>query len=130
LHQVWQLLIASLRLPSHSLSGPDNLHAGRDHYRPGKEHALMMKVSVTVTKTLYQTDSHTLLTSDTRMSSNKASFPITRAQFSIGLFVIGFAMIAIQDLKRLESINLGFPLPFAVMFYLGLICMAAGYYLR
>jgi hypothetical protein len=64
------------------------------------------------------------------MSSTKASFPFTKQQFSIGLFVIGFAMIAIQDLKRLESINLGFTWPFAVLFYLGLICMAAGYYLK
>ena len=64
------------------------------------------------------------------MSSPKASFPFTKQQFSIGLFVIGFAMIAIQDLKRLESINLGFTWPFAVLFYLGLICMAAGYYLK
>lgn len=54
----------------------------------------------------------------------------TRTQLSIALFVIGFAMIAVQDLKRLESINLGFSWPFALMFYLGLICMAAGYYLK
>jgi hypothetical protein len=54
----------------------------------------------------------------------------TRTQISIALFVIGFAMIAVQDLKRLDSINLGFAWPFALMFYLGLICMAAGYYLK
>jgi hypothetical protein len=54
----------------------------------------------------------------------------TRTQLSIALFVIGFAMIAVQDLKRLDSINLGFTWPFALMFYLGLICMAAGYYLK
>jgi hypothetical protein len=54
----------------------------------------------------------------------------TRTQLSIALFVIGFAMIAVQDLKRIESINLGFAWPFALMFYLGLICMAAGYYLK
>jgi hypothetical protein len=54
----------------------------------------------------------------------------TKTQISIALFVLGFAMIAIQDLKRLDSINLGFSWPFAIMFYLGLICMAAGYYLK
>ena len=53
-----------------------------------------------------------------------------KTQLSIALFVIGFCMIAIQDLKRLETINLGFAWPFAIMFYLGLICMAAGYYLK
>jgi hypothetical protein len=54
----------------------------------------------------------------------------TRTKLSIALFVIGFAMIAVQDLKRIESINFGFAWPFALMFYLGLICMAAGYYLK
>lgn len=53
-----------------------------------------------------------------------------KTRLSIALFVIGFAMIAVQDLKRLESINLGFTWPFALMFYLGLIFMAAGYYLK
>jgi hypothetical protein len=61
-----------------------------------------------------------------RYSMDKA----TKTQLSIALFLIGFAMIAVQDLKRLDSINLGFSWPFAIMFYLGLICMAAGYYLK
>ncbi|WP_321508286.1 hypothetical protein [uncultured Methanoregula sp.] len=55
---------------------------------------------------------------------------VKKAQLSIGLFVLGFAMIFIQDLKRLDTINFGFTLPFAIMFYLGLIFMAAGYYLK
>ena len=54
----------------------------------------------------------------------------TKTQLSIGLFVIGFAMLFIQDLKRLDTINLGFSWPFAIMFYLGLIFMAIGYYLK
>jgi len=54
----------------------------------------------------------------------------TKTQISIGLFVLGFAMIAVQDLKRLDTINLGFTWPFAIMFYLGLIFMAVGYYLK
>jgi hypothetical protein len=54
----------------------------------------------------------------------------TKTQISIALFVIGFLMIAVQDLKRLDSINLGFAWPFALMFYLGLIFMAVGYYLK
>jgi hypothetical protein len=39
-------------------------------------------------------------------------------------------MIFIQDLKRLDTINLGFSWPFAIMFYLGLAFMAIGYYLK
>ena len=54
----------------------------------------------------------------------------TKRQLSIALFVIGFFMIFVQDFKRLDSINLGFSWPFAIMFYLGLICMAVGYDLK
>jgi hypothetical protein len=54
----------------------------------------------------------------------------TKTQFSIIFFVTGLAMIIIQDLKRLDTINLGFPLPYALLFYLGLIFMAIGYYLK
>ena len=64
------------------------------------------------------------------MSSKNSSFPVSKTQISIGLFVLGFAMIAVQDLKRLDTINLGFTWPFALMFYLGLIFMAVGYYLK
>jgi hypothetical protein len=54
----------------------------------------------------------------------------TKTQLSTGLFILGFAMIFIQDLKRLDTINLGFSLPFAILFYLGLIFMGVGYYLK
>jgi hypothetical protein len=54
----------------------------------------------------------------------------TKTQLSMGLFILGFAMIFIQDLKRLDTINLGFSLPFAILFYLGLIFMGVGYYLK
>ena len=54
----------------------------------------------------------------------------TKTQLSIGLFIIGLAMILIQDLKRLPSIDLGFSWPYDLLFYLGLICMATGYYLK
>ena len=54
----------------------------------------------------------------------------TKTQLSIGLFIIGFAMLFVQDLKRLDTLNLGFSWPFALMFYLGLIFMGVGYYLK
>jgi hypothetical protein len=54
----------------------------------------------------------------------------TKTQLSVALFALGFIMIFIQDLKRLETINLGFSWPFAIMFYLGLAFMAIGYYLK
>jgi Na+/citrate or Na+/malate symporter len=54
----------------------------------------------------------------------------TKNQISLGLFAVGFIMIFIQDLKRLDTINLGFSWPFAIMFYLGLAFMAIGYYLK
>ena len=54
----------------------------------------------------------------------------TKNQISILLFVIGLAMILLQDLKRLDSINLGFTWPFSLMFYVGIIFMAVGYYIK
>jgi hypothetical protein len=54
----------------------------------------------------------------------------TKTQLSVALFALGFIMIFIQDLKRLETINLGFSWPFAIMFYVGLVFMAIGYYLK
>ena len=54
----------------------------------------------------------------------------TKTQFSIVFFVLGFAMIVVQDLNRLPTINLGFSWRFAIMFYVGLIFMAIGYYLK
>ena len=54
----------------------------------------------------------------------------TKTQLSVLFFVIGLAMIFMQDLKRLDTINLGFSLPFAIMFYIGLIFMVIGYYLK
>jgi len=54
----------------------------------------------------------------------------TKTQFSFGFFTIGFILILIQDLRRLPSISLGFSWPFDILFYLGLICMAIGYYLK
>ncbi|OPY36687.1 MAG: hypothetical protein A4E35_01794 [Methanoregula sp. PtaU1.Bin051] len=54
----------------------------------------------------------------------------TRTQFSLAFFAIGFSMIVIQDLKKIESIPLGITQYFPVMFYLGLIFMVIGYYLR
>jgi hypothetical protein len=54
----------------------------------------------------------------------------TKTQFSIGFFIIGFILIFIQDLKRIDAIPLGISQYFDIMFYLGLICMATGYYLK
>ena len=54
----------------------------------------------------------------------------TKMQLSGLFFVIGLAMIFMQDLKRLDTINLGFSMPFAIMFYIGLIFMVIGYYLK
>ena len=54
----------------------------------------------------------------------------TKMQLSVMFFVIGFAMMIMQDLKRLVTINLGFSMPFAIMFYIGLIFMVIGYYLK
>jgi uncharacterized membrane protein len=54
----------------------------------------------------------------------------TKSQISLGFFIVGIAMIILQDLKQLSTINLGFSWPFAMMFYIGLVCILLGYYLK
>ncbi len=54
----------------------------------------------------------------------------TKTQFSIGFFVIGLVMLFVPDLKHLDSIPLGISQYFGIMFYLGLVCIIAGYYLK
>lgn len=54
----------------------------------------------------------------------------TKTQFSLAFFIIGFIMMFIPDLKHLEAIPIGISQYFAIMFYLGLIFMAIGYYLK
>jgi hypothetical protein len=54
----------------------------------------------------------------------------TKTQFSIAFFVIGFIMMILQVLKYLDTIVTGISGYFPIMFYLGLICMAIGYYLK
>jgi len=55
---------------------------------------------------------------------------VTRTQFSIAFFVLGFIMMILQVLKYLDTIVTGISQYFPVMFYLGLIFMAIGYYLK
>ena len=54
----------------------------------------------------------------------------TKTQFSIVFFVIGLIMLFIPDLRHLDSIPLGISQYFGIMFYLGLIFVIAGYYLK
>jgi len=54
----------------------------------------------------------------------------TKKQFSIGFFAIGFVMLIMKDLKQLDAIPLGISQYFGIMFYLGLIFMVIGYYLK
>ena len=54
----------------------------------------------------------------------------TKTQFSLGFFIIGLIMLFLPDLKHLDSIPLGISQYFGIMFYLGLIFVIAGYYLK
>jgi|APCry1669189101_1035198.scaffolds.fasta_scaffold08505_3 hypothetical protein len=64
------------------------------------------------------------------MSSGNSSSPFTKKQFSLGFFAIGFVMLFIPDLKHLDAIPLGISQYFGIMFYLGLVFMVIGYYLK
>ncbi|MCX6688333.1 MAG: hypothetical protein NTZ39_01320 [Methanoregula sp.] len=54
----------------------------------------------------------------------------TKKQFSLGFFAIGFVMLFIPDLKHLDAIPLGISQYFGIMFYLGLLFLVFGYYLK
>ena len=55
---------------------------------------------------------------------------VTKKQFSIAFFVTGLVMLFIPDLKHLDAIPLGISQYFGIMFYLGLIFIITGYYLK
>jgi hypothetical protein len=55
---------------------------------------------------------------------------VTKTQMSIGLFVIGLICLIIQYLKGLETILVGISQYFYIFFYLGLIFIIIGYYLK
>lgn len=54
----------------------------------------------------------------------------TKKQLSLICFIIGFALVLLQDLKGFATIDPGFAWPWAVMFYSGLLLMAIGFILR
>ncbi len=49
---------------------------------------------------------------------------------SLVCFLVGFALLLLQDLKAFSTINLGFQWPWAIIFYSGLLLILIGYYLR
>jgi uncharacterized membrane protein len=49
---------------------------------------------------------------------------------SLICFVAGFILVMTQDLRQFSTMSFGFSWPYAAMFYLGLLLMAFGYYLR
>ena len=54
----------------------------------------------------------------------------TKTQFSLGFFAVGFLMLFVPDLKHLDAIPIGISQFFSIMFYLGLIFIVIGYYLK
>lgn len=51
-------------------------------------------------------------------------------QISLICFIIGFILLLMQDLSRLDDILVGFVWPWAIMFYSGLLLILIGYLLR
>ena len=54
----------------------------------------------------------------------------TKTQFSLGFFAAGIIMLFIPDLKHLDSIPIGITQYFGILFYLGIVCVVIGYYLK
>jgi len=54
----------------------------------------------------------------------------TKTQMSIGLFIVGLIMLFIPYLKDFDSVFPGISQYFSLMFYLGLVLVVVGYYLK
>jgi hypothetical protein len=54
----------------------------------------------------------------------------TKTQASIALFIIGLIMLFIPYLKNFDSVLPGISQYFSLMFYLGLLLVIVGYYLK
>jgi drug/metabolite transporter (DMT)-like permease len=54
----------------------------------------------------------------------------TQTQTSIVLFIIGMIMLFIPYLKNFDSVIPGISQYFSLMFYLGLLLVIVGYYLK
>lgn len=54
----------------------------------------------------------------------------TKRQFSVVSFIIGFIMLFIPYLKSFDSIFPNISQYFSLMFYLGLLLIIIGYYLK
>lgn len=54
----------------------------------------------------------------------------TKTQISIGSFIVGLIMLFIPYLKNFDSVFPGIPQYFSLMFYLGLLLVIVGYYLK
>jgi drug/metabolite transporter (DMT)-like permease len=54
----------------------------------------------------------------------------TKTQFSIVSFIIGLIMLFIPYLKNFDSVLPGVSQYFSLMFYLGLLLIIVGYYLK
>jgi len=74
-------------------------------------------------KDFFTTDQYYVLR---RFSMDKAS----KTQLSIILFVIGIICLIIPYLKGLETIPIGISQYIYIFFYLGLILIVIGYYLK
>jgi drug/metabolite transporter (DMT)-like permease len=54
----------------------------------------------------------------------------TKRQFSIVAFIIGLIMLFIPYLKSFDSLVPGISQYFSIMFYVGLLLVVIGYYLK
>ena len=54
----------------------------------------------------------------------------TKTQISIGLFIVGLIMLFIPYLKDFDTVFPGITQYFSLMFYLGLVLVVVGYYLK
>jgi predicted cobalt transporter CbtA len=65
-----------------------------------------------------------------RCTSESGMEKTKKTQLSQICFAIGFALLLLQDLKGLSTISQGYSVPWAIIFYTGLVLLAVGYFLK
>jgi len=64
------------------------------------------------------------------MNSKNSASPLSKTQISLVFFAIGLIMLFIPYLKDFGSVVPGITQYFSLMFYLGLLLVIVGYYLK
>lgn len=125
-----------MRSPGGSISGINPaaliLHSGQYWLgicAPGLKHYLLIRQFL-YRKNAFTGRNHTLVQGEITMNSKNSASPLSKTQISLVSFAIGLIMLFIPYLKDFGSVVPGITQYFSLMFYLGLLLVIVGYYLK